>query len=158
MKMNWDYIAGFTDGEGCLSIKKRKGRKPRCHIVLSQKYGLALDEIVAFLNEQGVKAYILYSPSDQKRELKRLQIADLRSVKTFLEAIKDRVIVKVPAVKRGLALDYDPKWTDLTETEITRAVELRRQGLTYRQIGAELKRDDSWIFKVLKKRMGSQET
>ena len=155
--MNWDYIAGFTDGEGCLSIKKKKGRKPRCHIVISQKYGLALDEMVVFLNRQGIKAYILSSPSDQKRELKRLQIADLRSVKTFLKNIKGKTIVKVPEIERGLALDYDPKWTDLTETEIQKAIELRRQGLTYRQIGAELKRDDSWIFKVLKKRMGSQE-
>lgn len=154
MKMNWDYVAGFLDGEGCVSIRKQKGwRKLLCEVTITQKYGCALDEIATFLNEHGIKAYVAQSPTNKRREVKVLYISDLRSVQTFLNAVKEKVIIKRAKVEDALLLNYDPRWTKLTETEIQKAIELWRQGFTYSQIGTQLKRDRFGISKILKRRL-----
>jgi hypothetical protein len=57
MEMNWDYIAGFFDGEGTISFNFRKsstcgyGYQARAFFQLSQKDRGILDEINAFIGQ-----------------------------------------------------------------------------------------------------------
>jgi hypothetical protein len=56
--MNWAYLAGFTDGDGCISREWGRGKRYPCsRIRWSQKASerLVLDEICAFLRSKGLK-------------------------------------------------------------------------------------------------------
>lgn len=77
--MNWDYIAGFFEGEGCLHLDKRN-----CvHITISQKkYPEILRKISQFLKLCGVDNVI-----DRRRELYVLRVRGLKSKIFFLSTI-----------------------------------------------------------------------
>lgn len=79
--MNWDYLAGFTDGEGC--IKMYNG--PR--ITYGQKSVEILEEIRHFLGLDHLK--ITYS-----RNCNYLQICDAKAICRILTELVPRLIVK----------------------------------------------------------------
>lgn len=47
--MNWSYVAGFFDGEGCISSSFSKSRLPRVGITITQKDPHILELISNFL-------------------------------------------------------------------------------------------------------------
>ena len=61
--MNWDYLAGFVDGEGCLYLGQNKHQNTTtvsARIVLSSTNKKVLDFIFNFLQKEGIKSSILY--------------------------------------------------------------------------------------------------
>jgi hypothetical protein len=55
--MDWSYVAGFTDGDGCISRELAKGTYSYARLRWSQKLDSAdvLYAIADFLGEQGLK-------------------------------------------------------------------------------------------------------
>lgn len=54
--MNWAYLAGFTDGDGCIALQTKKDKYVFVRIRWSQKESESqvLDEIQKFFIEQGI--------------------------------------------------------------------------------------------------------
>jgi hypothetical protein len=100
MQLNWDYIAGFFDGEGSLSMMNFTHRDTLAAAVVtisqSGDEGLAvLTEMQTFLAERGIKAY-LHRPRRIKRyrPMHNLKICARPSVSLFLQAMLPRVRIK----------------------------------------------------------------
>lgn len=55
--MNWAYLAGFTDGDGCITREMAKGRYAYARLRWAQKQDQSqvLFEIADFLRMQGIK-------------------------------------------------------------------------------------------------------
>jgi hypothetical protein len=68
--MNWAYVAGFFDGEGCLHAVGSGGQgKGRFRITIAQTNEEVLEEIAEFLQHHGIAAYVLeQSPKRSQRE------------------------------------------------------------------------------------------
>ena len=106
--MNWEYIAGFFDAQGCVGfytttkeyrysyVKIPKGRKQRM-IIMTQKTRQVLEDIHCFLKSEGIESQI-----DERKNILngrvfpfyRLEVRGRASKIKFLEEIKDKVILK----------------------------------------------------------------
>ena len=99
--MTWQYIAGFFDGEGCLTIRKRSNYKKgfyswELNICQSLKQSKVLDEIKIFLDREKIKSKIYSSQSRNlgKCEMRRLIIGRIREIKNFIDKVLPYLIVK----------------------------------------------------------------
>lgn len=146
--MNWSYIAGFFDGEGNISIKRRVGRRPQVVLNMTQKRREVLDEILLFLESQHITAHVY-----KKTSCFYIQIGQAQSCRPFLEAVVSTLIVKKEEAEIGLAtLHKQPQSrTKLSTTEKNTIAELRKAGKSYAYIGKQLNRDSSNIFRFVKR-------
>ncbi len=87
--MNWDYIAGFFDGEGNIHINKVKNA-PVTFAILIRIYSSQVE----ILNE--IKYFIGFGAIYQKKSngIYELTFTKKNQVKEFLENIKDKLIIK----------------------------------------------------------------
>src|SRR3990167_3729245 len=88
--MTYEYIAGFFDGEGNISIKHRDGRKPQVVCTTVQKRRAVLDEIQKFLAKRDIRSSVL----TRKTGVHALQMGHTDSVSSFLKGIVGSLIVK----------------------------------------------------------------
>lgn len=111
MKINWDYIAGFFDGEGSVQFKwyPKSGTKGVViTIAQSSENSSVIPLIKSFLEENNIERIHYYvSNYTDKRGYKRqplhmLRITNKWDAQKFLEAIKDRVISKKDDVTETL--------------------------------------------------------
>jgi len=74
MEMNWDYVAGFFDGEGCVTLYKEKTNKwgKAVKVSITQKDTESLKEIKKFLHNQGLERVGFYTW--KKRDCSCIQI------------------------------------------------------------------------------------
>lgn len=108
--MNWDYVAGFFDGEGCIAITKDNSRKfPRfpctVRVTISQKRPAVLSEIKGFLKENRIPSTMFQVESmrnDKRFDCWLLSIGKSKHAVSFLLKIKDKLIVKRPEAIRVL--------------------------------------------------------
>jgi hypothetical protein len=106
--MNWDYIAGFFDGEGSLSTMNFTWRNTLANTVVcitqtGQEGWVVLNVMMVFLREHGIVSYI----STQKRranyrQMHHLKICARPSVRLFLDQMVSRVSVKKVVVQDTL--------------------------------------------------------
>ena len=109
--MNWDYIAGFFDGEGCVWIQRssttgRKRRHPTVSIAQSQPGFLALCAIEDFLKKQGIDSKIYeakYKDSKHRGHYYALRVHRRDSVCKFLSNIFERCLVKRLVISKALS-------------------------------------------------------
>jgi len=134
MKLTWEYIAGFFDGEGCIcfydfkkkkTYKDKKGNEKiyiinehrvrtylvqntRIFVQMVQKENKVLKIIGDFLVENGIKSYTYRV--NKKGGCDSLQLSHHKMVQMFLENIYPYLIVKKD--KAELALEYikSRKW------------------------------------------------
>lgn len=97
--MNWGYIAGFFDGEGCLhAINAGGSRTGRFRVTISQTQKEVLDEIAEFLCERFIDAYVLThraaARSPHKKQGWNLWITKQKSVAKFIEGVFPYLRVK----------------------------------------------------------------
>lgn len=146
--MNWDYIAGFFDGEGNISIKKRTGRRPQVVLNMTQKRRDVLDKILLFLESQHLTGQIYKKPS-----CFYIQIGQAQSCRPFLEAVVSALIVKKEEAEIGLATLYNQPQsrTKLSTAEKNKIIEFRKAGKSYAYIGKQLNRDSSNVFRYVKR-------
>lgn len=93
----WSYIAGFFDGEGCIYVNKEN----RIRIEISQKRTFVLEEIMKFLNTEGITSIISYSKNDKASELR---INKHREIMDFLEKILPYTIVKKQETENAIKI------------------------------------------------------
>ena len=104
MKLSWPYIAGFFDGEGCISLCSNRARPntTQYSVTFSQAgpEGLTLlTEIREFLSVQGIKSYLRSrAPGAKgcfaKKTVYNLAIMSRPSVKPCLEALLPYLRIK----------------------------------------------------------------
>ena len=103
--MSWAYIAGFLDGEGCISLCPNQARPlaTNLQITMSQtgvEGFCVLSEIKEFLSEHGMKSYLRpnNSPSKRKhtthREMWNLSLMARPSTVPFLRSVLPYLHVK----------------------------------------------------------------
>lgn len=108
MNITWEYIAGFFDGEGSVSMVVSAHRKttasPKVHIGQSGKEGLAvLSAIQAFLVDQTIHGYIFSQKNHGRcRQMHGIQVCARADVDKFLHAIIPFVRVKKVIVQDAI--------------------------------------------------------
>ena len=119
ININWDYVAGFFDGEGWVGILNKelqdKNRWGKCiRIYLSQKDTRVLSEIKDFLIKNGVKKVAIRLDSNARASY--LVVSNLNDCKIILENIKNKVYLEKNIVRISQALDYinNSKWKKYT--------------------------------------------
>jgi len=149
--MTWEYIAGFFDGEG--SLIKHKGKYFR--VVISQTNLEVLEEIKNFT---GVGKVI--EVARRKDHWKRAWvyfIATQKDIAFFLEKIEKFVIVKKKKVDEArpiisvVSSNIFLKKASL-DGLVAEAKRLRKKGMTYREIGAVLKKDFGQVRRMVLKK------
>jgi intein/homing endonuclease len=104
--MNWAYIAGFFDGEGCIRVARAKlGIGITLQIVQVTEHVEVLNEIAAFLKGLNVEAIV----NDEKfvrnprwRPVSNLTIRRRDSVMTFLRGVLPYIYVKKVSAQDAL--------------------------------------------------------
>lgn len=146
--MNWDYIAGFFDGEGNIAIKRRRDRRPQVVLNMTQKRREVLDAILIFLKENDIEGQIY-----KKNPCFFIQIGNSASTKNFLSAVIEKLIVKKDEAVMGLGVlnAQVQSRTRLSMSEKRTFQECRRNGESFVTIGKRLGRDSSSLFRMTKR-------
>ena len=97
--MNWGYLAGFFDAEGCVRTNLQIGHRPQVRVSLAQKEENILSQVRDFLAFEEIRAKVYYHRSTDSHEL---DIMAQRSVVLFLERIKPLCLVKREAIEANL--------------------------------------------------------
>lgn len=113
--MNWDYIAGFFDGEGGTSIsfssseyKERTHWWPRVQITISNTNKDVLLEISDFFKSQGITCGLYcdkavdrqkYLTLNVRSDYYNIRVVALDSMKKLCDELKDRVVSKSKAIE-----------------------------------------------------------
>lgn len=136
MKMTWNYIAGFFDGEGSI-IHNYKGYRA----TISQNNQEVLERIKQFTGYGQI-----FKPAKRKAHWQQswvYYIARQKDVFKFLVSIEKHLIVKqqtasraIPILKNKIKLQIKRELR--AEQNIEETKKLRKDGFTYRQIGKEL--------------------
>ena len=106
--MDWPYIAGFFDGEGCVSIGSN-GR-PVCTIAQTNGTHSIIEKLQAFLSSQGILAsisdYVKKNP--KHKPSKTLLICSSFGVFDFLTNVLPFLIVKREKAESALEMLKEP--------------------------------------------------
>lgn len=102
MKMNLDYIAGFIDGEGTITInRERRGRKKEAFGVLLPNVSIAntnkeiIEEIKSFFNERGVRSYIITSRKGGiRKDCYRLRFEGHKNLFMLIHLLENKLQIK----------------------------------------------------------------
>lgn len=97
--MDWPYIAGFFDGEGCISITRVsvKGMRPRLQITQAEPGAIVLEEILRFLKMNGVegaRTYRVPRRFPHHKDKKVLMVQYMSGVGTMLTGMLPYLRVK----------------------------------------------------------------
>ena len=145
--MNWDYIAGFFDGEG--NIKKQSSI-----VSMSQKRSEVLSVIQDFLQLNGISVTKYTHPSQHGAS--SLSIHRLEDCLEFLRAIRDKIIVKKTETDNAILVMEGKLQAGRHRHYKTRQLlyhkikALREAGYTYLETQAILHCGCSTISKVMK--------
>jgi len=151
MRMNWNYIAGFFDGEGSLTVyQKKKDKFGRAvTLAMSQKPREVLEQIKLFLSKEGCKAYIT-KPS--KRNINILYMGSATSVLIFCNKVKDRTIVKKDKIIKAIKELSTWKTHTVIKPRDVRLIHiLRQKGFTMKAIAKRINRSESTVHYQLNK-------
>jgi Trp operon repressor len=109
--MNWQYVAGFFDGEGCVTwdrgITKKHAGFSTPTITVSQsgdfRGSVVLERIKVFLREEGIHSRIRPQKSKKRRKpMFNLVVSSRENVSLFLRKVLGAVIVKRTVVQDTL--------------------------------------------------------
>lgn len=153
MRITWDYVAGFFDGEGCINIAKARegqhGGSGSFAVTMVQATTRGrdlLDAMAEFLELHHIKSkvYRKREASSRRKEAFGIVIQGRESVRRFLKAIAFRL-----HMKKQLAEDayrfitvFPPVHGLVGNTKhdhipIQALLDDRAAGMTYREIGAK---------------------
>mgnify|MGYP001559549630 CR=1 FL=1 len=146
--MNWDYIAGFFDGEGALC---KYGRRFR--VSISQTNKEVLEEIRDFVSIGYVCEITKRKP--HWKDAWVYFIAKQSDVYRFLIKIRPKLILKKKLAGEAIIiintnLKEIKKEVARLEKRVVKAKQLRQKGLPYRAIGKELKIDFGYARRLIK--------
>ncbi len=141
--MNWNYIAGFFDGEGTLGKYSKSGYK----IGITQSSKKVLEEIQIFTGLGHI--HFIKKRKSHWQNAWLYYIAKQEDVYFFLNKILDNLVVKkevvlkvLPILKKNIENKRKRRAIYLKKKQLAKI--LRRKGLSYRQIGKRL--DIDWGY------------
>jgi len=117
--MNWDYIAGFFDGEGNIHVYRSKGSYSNGDIQFAlmiriyQKSEFILNEIKDFLGYGSIYKY-------KRTGVFELTFSKKEDVKHFLNAIQNKIILKKEQI------DYVLKFYDFNKGNHNRLFDIKK--------------------------------
>ena len=139
--MNWDYLAGFIDGEGSIIIKP-----PRVRLYISNTNKEVLEEITKF-----VKCGRVYEIKRKLGKWKRQYgstIANHRDCLRILEGIKGKLIVKEYLCIKAIDYINGKRW----QGDFLSKEELQKyNGIPYRKVAKIIGVSHSSVFNYRKK-------
>jgi len=103
--MNWDYLAGFIDGEGSIIIKP-----PRVRIYISNTDKLILEEIQKFLNCGKVYEVIRKNKNEKWKRQYGWTICFHKEVLRILINLRDKLIIKKELCERAISYIENKRW------------------------------------------------
>ena len=100
--LDWNYVAGFFDGEGCVSTHQNRARRGNFGTVVSMSQGgelgkELLGKIRGFLDERGMTAHVgiqRHPKSRPNRIMWALRVCGRADVTLFLKTILPHVRMK----------------------------------------------------------------
>jgi len=107
--MNWDYVAGFVDGEGCFYIYKTANKYFHGRFSIGQTELQILEELQQFLAENAITADISYTSAPKSKSttgMYNLRVTQRYSLKLLCETLIPLLKVKKEAARTVLALCY----------------------------------------------------
>lgn len=125
--MTFEYIAGFFDGEGCIS--KMCKRFSGFQVIISQKEKYILDEIQNFLLTYNIRSAIYPVNKKSKSPVYSLVIRDQQSTFNFLSKIISLIYIKKE--KAVIALNEAIKVIErkkIRKDNLNNAIETFKQG------------------------------
>jgi len=142
--MNWDYLAGIFDGEGSIMYKPNGG----VCFQISNTNREVLEEIKKFLKGGYIRFY------DRKPGVWKPAgvyiITDHVKVLKILNKLKTRTIIKQTKVKEKINFIENKVWrNDILKINLIKARKLKKEGLSYTQIGKELGITRQWAWMML---------
>jgi len=146
--MNWNYIAGFFDGEGTFGKYSKSGYK----VGITQSNKKVLEEIQSFT---GI-GYIHHIKKRQShwKNAWVYYIAKQEDVYSFLNKISNKIVIKegavlkaLPELKKKLANKRRQRVKAIRRKQL--AKDLRRKGFSYRQIGKRLSIDWGYARRLI---------
>lgn len=127
--MNWDYIAGFIDGEGSIVNTQN-----RVIISISNTHIGVLNEIKKFIGCGHISVYH-YNPQKWKPS-GAYKIGKHEEVLHVLENIEDRLIIKKKKAKDTIKFINSKKWFKPKEVNMNELLNLRyNKGHSFRKMG-----------------------
>jgi len=140
--MNWDYIAGFIDGEGSIIIKP-----PRVRLYISNTDKNVLENIQKFLKCGRTFEVKRKIKSKWKRQY-GWTIGDHKECLRVLKKLETRLITKREKCKQAIKYIENKRW----QGDYISKEELKKFGnLSYRKIAKQLGISHYCVFKYLKK-------
>ncbi len=148
MNINWDYVAGFTDGEGYLGVI---GKGPR--IQWGQKDKRQLEVIKDFLESENLHPYMLYRKPGPKRPnfIHILSLTRRKEVAYVIKQLESRVVLKLPACNliKNWLLSH-PAYANMSPVDYDTFSDLHSQGYTQGEIAKRMNYGRGTIWKFAK--------
>ncbi len=147
--MNWDYIAGFFDGEGCFTIYYDKNNRVKYQISISQTTKGVLEEIQQFLGYGNIYNADHKGNKNWKESWSfaySLRIGKRKDILSFLSKIEDKIIVKKEELKtkKGVLMELDllktKKWETM-RSHLKVCRKMREQGMSWKQVGKAINKN-----------------
>lgn len=146
--MNWQYLAGFFDGEGHVGVHKGRGKYTQHDIAIANTHEPTIDAISRFLSSQTIKHSKFkrtYTVKHWKTAYK-IKVTSIRAGIVFLELILPFLLTKR---EQALStLEYLRRQTPrkyLSKETMDHALSLYQEGKTLRQVAGLLGIDNKTI-------------
>jgi hypothetical protein len=110
--MTWEYLAGFTDADGCISFGKRirDGRESWYFAIRwaqAERASIVLDEIATFLRAEGIAVngrQFNVSRAGQVYPQRELNVQGRQTVLDILRKLEPHLILKREKAQEGIAV------------------------------------------------------
>jgi endogenous inhibitor of DNA gyrase (YacG/DUF329 family) len=149
MNINWDYVAGFTDGEGYLGVI---GKGPR--IVWGQKDKHQLEVIRDFFIAEGLHPNLTVrrTRNKQPNPIWLLSLTRRAEVLYSVEILENKLVLKIPQCEtiKKWASEHPTRNANMLPVDPIRFNELYQEGYTQVSIGKIMGHSPSVIYKFVK--------
>ncbi len=103
--MNWNYLAGFLDGEGSIII-----RPPRVRLYIANTNREVLEEICKFVSYGKVYEINMKNKSNKWSKQYGWTIGSHRDILRILKKLKSRLIVKKELCEKAISYIENKRW------------------------------------------------
>lgn len=144
LSMNWDYLAGFIDGEGSIII-----RPPRVRIYIANTNKKVLEEIRNFVNCGRVYEINMEGKSKKWNKQYGWTVGFHIEILKILKNLKNRLIIKKELCEEAIKYIENKRWQKyyISKEELEKWKHLNSS----RKIGKKLGVSQSSVLKYLKK-------
>ena len=142
--MNWDYLAGFLDGEGSIIIKP-----PRVRLYISNTNKIILEEIRDFVKCGSVYEINMKNKNKKWNKQYGWTICFHKEVLRILISLRDRLIIKKELCEKAIKYIENKRWQKyyLSKQELLKYKKLKSS----RKLAKELGVSQFSVLKYLKK-------